>query len=61
MIVMGWPYAEADAFKADPEGNFVTTLDLVPEFAERVRAATRVERLAGAGIGGYLRKPYGPG
>lgn len=61
MIVVGWPYAEADAFKADPEGNFLKTLELVPEFAERVRAATRVERLVGAGIGGYLRKPYSSG
>jgi 2-polyprenyl-6-methoxyphenol hydroxylase-like FAD-dependent oxidoreductase len=33
----------------------------VPEFAERVRSASRVERLTGAGVAGYLRKPYGPG
>jgi 2-polyprenyl-6-methoxyphenol hydroxylase-like FAD-dependent oxidoreductase len=61
MVVMGWPYAEAEAFKADPEVNFGKTLDLAPEFAERVRAATRVERLTGAGVAGYLRKPYGLG
>ena len=61
MIVMGWPYAEAEAFKADPEGNFLKTFELVPGFAERVRAATRVERLVGASVAGYLRKPYGPG
>jgi 2-polyprenyl-6-methoxyphenol hydroxylase-like FAD-dependent oxidoreductase len=61
MLVMGWPTAEADAFKADPEGNLLSTLDLAPEFAERVRAATRVERLTGASLAGYLRKPYGPG
>ena len=61
MLVMGWPAAEADAFKADPEGNLLSTLDLAPAFAERVRAATRVERLTGASLPGYLRKPYGPG
>ena len=61
MLVMGWPHAEAEAFKADPEGNLLSTLEMVPEFADRVRAATRVERLIGAGMPGFLRKPYGPG
>jgi flavin-dependent dehydrogenase len=61
MVVMGWPAAEAEAFKADPEGNLLKTFELVPDFAERARAATRVERLIGASVGGYLRKPYGPG
>jgi 2-polyprenyl-6-methoxyphenol hydroxylase-like FAD-dependent oxidoreductase len=61
MVVMGWPAAEADAFRADPEGNFFKTFDLAPAFAERARAASRVERFTGASIGGYLRKPYGPG
>src|SRR5215475_613300 len=61
MLVLGWPYAEAAAYKADPEANLLSTLDLVPEFAERVRAATRVERLTGASVPGYLRTPFGPG
>jgi 2-polyprenyl-6-methoxyphenol hydroxylase-like FAD-dependent oxidoreductase len=61
MVVAGWPHAEAEAYKADPEGNFLATLGLAPEFAERVRAATRVERLTGASVPGYLRRPYGPG
>jgi flavin-dependent dehydrogenase len=61
MVVLGWPIAEADAFKADPEANFLKTLDLCPEFAERVRGATRVERLTGASVPGYLRTPHGPG
>lgn len=61
MVVAGWPIAEADAYKADPEANLFKTFDMVPEFAERVRSATRVERLTGASVPGYLRKPYGPG
>jgi flavin-dependent dehydrogenase len=61
MLVQGWAMADAEAYKADPEGNLLATLDLAPEFAERVRAATRVERLTGAALPGYLRKPYGPG
>jgi len=43
LVVMGWPYAEAAVLKADVEGNFFATLDLVPEFGERARRATRVE------------------
>lgn len=39
MVVLGWPYAEAHAFKADVAGNFYRTLDLVPSFAARVAAA----------------------
>jgi flavin-dependent dehydrogenase len=61
MVVAGWPIAEADAYKADPEGNLFTTFDMVPEFGDRARNATRVERLTGASVPGYLRKPYGPG
>ncbi|HKE63379.1 MAG TPA: NAD(P)/FAD-dependent oxidoreductase [Micromonosporaceae bacterium] len=61
MLVMGWPHAEAEAFKADPWENMLATLELAPEFAERARSATRVERLTGAGLPGYLRQPYGPG
>jgi flavin-dependent dehydrogenase len=61
LVVVGWPYAEAAAYKADVEGNFLKTLELAPEFAERVRAATRVESFAGGAITNYLRRPYGPG
>lgn len=61
MVVLGWPVAEADRFKADPERNFLETLEMAPDFADRVRSATRVERFVGAGVPGYLRKPFGPG
>jgi 2-polyprenyl-6-methoxyphenol hydroxylase-like FAD-dependent oxidoreductase len=61
MVVVGWPHAELEAFKSDPEANLLSTFDLAPEFAERVRAATREERLTGASVPNFFRKPYGPG
>ena len=61
LVVVGWPSAEADAFKTDPEANFLMTLELAPAFAERVRGATRVERLTAAAVPNFFRKPYGPG
>jgi flavin-dependent dehydrogenase len=61
LVVVGWPYAEAADYKADVEGNYLRTLDLAPEFADRVRAATRVEPFTGGAVPNFLRKPYGPG
>jgi 2-polyprenyl-6-methoxyphenol hydroxylase-like FAD-dependent oxidoreductase len=61
LIVGGWPYAEFEANKKDVEGTFLRMLDLAPEFAERVRGATRVAPFAGAAVTNYFRKPYGPG
>ena len=43
------------------EGNFFKTLELSPAFAERVRAATRVDRFHGSPVPNFFRKPYGPG
>jgi flavin-dependent dehydrogenase len=61
MLVVGWPYAESTAYKADVEGNYLKTLELSPEFAERVRGATRQERFAGGSVPNFFRKPFGPG
>ena len=61
LLVLGWPFAESHAYKADVEANYLKTLELVPEFAERVHAATRMERLAGGGVPNFFRKPFGPG
>jgi 2-polyprenyl-6-methoxyphenol hydroxylase-like FAD-dependent oxidoreductase len=61
MLVVGWPMAEAAAFKSDVEGNYRATLQLVPEFAERVRGATRVERFGGGTVPNFFRTPSGPG
>jgi flavin-dependent dehydrogenase len=61
MLVVGWPYGEASAYKADVETNYLKTLDLAPEFAERVRAATREDRFAGGGVRNFFRRPFGAG
>ena len=61
LLVVGWPAAEASAYKADVEANYLKTLELAPEFAERVRGATRVDRFTGGGASNYFRKPFGPG
>jgi flavin-dependent dehydrogenase len=61
LVIAGWPYREFEANRDDVERHFFDTLDTAPEFAERVRAATREERFVGAAVPGYFRKPYGPG
>ena len=61
LLVLGWPYAEANAYKADVEANYLKTLELTPTVAERVRGAKRVERFYGGSVPNFFRKPYGPG
>jgi flavin-dependent dehydrogenase len=61
LLVVGWPIAEAAAYKSDVEGNYLATLEMVPAFADRVRRATRAERFAGGSVPNFFRRPYGPG
>ena len=61
MLVVAWPMAEAAAYKADVEGNYLATLRLAPEVRARVDAATRVERFAGGAVPNLFRTPFGPG
>jgi flavin-dependent dehydrogenase len=61
MLVVGWPTAEAAAYKADVEANYLKTLELAPEFAQRVRGAKREERFYGGSVPNFFRKPFGPG
>jgi flavin-dependent dehydrogenase len=61
LIVVGWPMAEFEANRTDVEGNYLKTLEMAPEFADRVRMATRVERFAGGAVPNFFRQPYGPG
>ena len=61
-IVIQWPHREFHAFRADIEGNFLKTVDLVPELAERVRNGRREERFVGTtDLPNFFRKPYGSG
>jgi 2-polyprenyl-6-methoxyphenol hydroxylase-like FAD-dependent oxidoreductase len=61
-IALSWPISELEANRHDVEGNFLKTLELAPDVAERVRAASRVERFRGTGdLPSFLRKPYGDG
>jgi flavin-dependent dehydrogenase len=61
LLVLGWPQAEAAAYKADVEANYLKTLELVPDVAKRVTDATRAARFAGGSAPNFFRKPYGPG
>ena len=61
MVVAGWPYAEAQAYKADVEGNFFQTLQLAPDFAARVATAKREAPFLGGAVPSWFRKPYGEG
>jgi flavin-dependent dehydrogenase len=62
ILVVGWPVAEFAANRKDIEGNYLRTIDLVPELAERVRAAKRETRFVGtADMPNFFRTPYGEG
>lgn len=53
--------ANQDRIRQDVEGSFLDLLDLVPEFAERVRSGTRETRFVGTAVDSFFRKPFGPG
>ncbi len=61
MVVVGWPYAEAAAYKADVEANFMATLELAPGLAELVAGATREAPFLGGAVPSWFRQPYGDG
>jgi 2-polyprenyl-6-methoxyphenol hydroxylase-like FAD-dependent oxidoreductase len=50
LVIGGWPFAEFEANKRDIEGNYLKMLELAPEFAERVHAATREARFVGTPV-----------
>ncbi|MGE0297549.1 NAD(P)/FAD-dependent oxidoreductase [Pseudonocardia sp.] len=61
LVIGGWRYTEFEANKADIEGNYLRIFDLVPPFAERIRAARREARLVGTAVPNFFRTPFGPG
>jgi flavin-dependent dehydrogenase len=61
-VFVGAPIEEFDRFRRDMESAFMRTLDIVPEFAERVRSGQREERFYGCGdLPNFYRKPFGNG
>jgi 2-polyprenyl-6-methoxyphenol hydroxylase-like FAD-dependent oxidoreductase len=62
VMPFAWPVEEFKANRGDIEGSFFAMLDAAPEFAERVRGATRESKFIGsAELPGYVRKPFGNG
>ena len=61
VVIGGWPRSELAANRKDIEGNFLATLELVPDFAARFRAAKRETRFVGQSLAGFMRKPFGAG
>ncbi|WOH51966.1 NAD(P)/FAD-dependent oxidoreductase [Bradyrhizobium sp. sBnM-33] len=61
LVIAGWPYAEFAKNKKDIESNYLKAIDLAPDFAKRLRSATREAPFAGTAVPNYFRKPYGPG
>lgn len=56
------PQKEFERFRSDIEGNYMRSLDLAPDLAERVNRGTREERFIGTGdLTNFFRKPFGPG
>ncbi len=61
-VVTFWPNKEFHEYRADIEGNYLKTIDLVPALADRVRNGHREERFMGsAEVTNFFRKPFGPG
>ena len=61
-VPFGWPVEEFKARRSDIDGGFREMVELAPEFAQRIEAATRETRYVGsADLPGYFRVPFGPG
>ena len=61
-VFVGAPIEELPAFQRETEAAFMRSLDLVPDFAARIRAGRRAERFSGAtDLPNFYRKPFGPG
>ena len=62
LIFVAWIVKEFSEFRSDIEGNYLKTLELAPELAQRVANGKREERFVGtADVPNFFRKPYGLG
>jgi flavin-dependent dehydrogenase len=61
-VFVGFPMEEFGEIRGDIERAFMAAIDLVPDFAARLRSGIREERLYGASdLPNFYRKPFGPG
>ena len=61
-IIVAHESSEFPKFKADVERNYEASLNINPQFAEKVRYGRREDRISGtADMAGFFRKPFGPG
>ncbi|MFN0094857.1 MAG: NAD(P)/FAD-dependent oxidoreductase [Dehalococcoidia bacterium] len=64
LVVMGggWPFAEFERVRQDPEANVLAQIARFPAVAERAKNCKREDRIWGwSGYTSYYRKPFGPG
>ena len=61
LVVIGWPYAEFETNRKDIEGTYLKSLELAPEFADRMRDARREAPFRAGAVPNFFRKPFGPG
>ncbi|HUF83874.1 MAG TPA: NAD(P)/FAD-dependent oxidoreductase [Acidimicrobiia bacterium] len=61
LVLVGCPAAQAPDLKRDVEANYLAAVDRIPAFADRLRAAERVDRFSVGGVPNFFRKPSGPG
>jgi 2-polyprenyl-6-methoxyphenol hydroxylase-like FAD-dependent oxidoreductase len=61
LVVGGWPYAQFEDHKSNIEAEYLAMFERAPEFAERLRAATREKRVVGTAVPNFFRKPFGAG
>ena len=59
--MIGWSIDEFHANRRDIERSYLRSLQLVPEFFDRIRAAKRETRFVGTADQPFFRKPYGRG
>ena len=62
LVAAGWTNKEFHGFRSNIETNFFKTLELIPEYNERVRAGKREEFFRGtADLPNFFRNRHGPG
>ncbi|HEU5484962.1 MAG TPA: FAD-dependent oxidoreductase, partial [Microlunatus sp.] len=50
VVIGGWPFYQFESHRTDAERHYLAMFDLAPAFADRVRAARRVGRVAGTAV-----------